>query len=198
VQARQMGGDVAGASGTSTAITATTMTDSGASWTASAFIGHLVATGTVYGVITANTTTALTIDRWYTPSSPGGAAASTPGTGNYVILPGNAPVWYMALTTDTTAEAATDTTLTSEYAVAGGGLIRKLAAYAHTTGVTSYTLTAAYTVNGSDTGLPRVIAKMGTFNSITGGNMQFEKLLPTTATMAAVGDQLTITQSITE
>lgn len=197
-QAAAMGGDLAGYTGTTTsAPTATTVTDSGASWTTNAYAGHIVVMGNnVYGVVVSNTGTVLTIDRWYTPASPGGAAATTPSTGGYIILPGNAPCWYMALSTNGTAPAATDTTLASEITTAGGGLIRKLATYAHTAGASSYSLAATFTVNGSDTGLPVTIQKIGIFNSITSGRMQFETALSATATLSAIGDQLTVTDTV--
>lgn len=194
-EARNLGGDIAGDTGTSTGTTATTLTDTGKSWPTNAWTGHLVATGSVYGVVVSNTATALTVDRWYTPGSPGGAAASTPVTGAYVILPGGAPVWYMALTANSSAPAATDTTLTGEITTSGGGLIRKLATYAHTAGASSYTLTGSYTANGSDS-LPVTVAKIGTFNSISSGQMLHETLLSATATLSASGDPLTVTQTI--
>lgn len=199
-QAAAMGGDVAGATGSTTsAPTATTVTDTGASF--GTLTGHIVVMTsgtTAYGVITSNTGTVLTIDRWYAPASPGGAAVGPPTTGTYVVLPGQAPYWYMAITTDSTNPAAGDTTLASEITTAGGGLIRKLATYAHTTGVASYSLAATYTVNASDTGLPATIAKMGIFNTLPGatGRMQFETKLGTTAVLSAIGDQLTLTDTI--
>jgi len=196
-----MGGDIAGYSGTSTATSATSLTDSGASFstTGNGLAGHTVVAAGVYGVITSNTGTVLTVDRWYTPNSPGGSAGSTPGaTSAYVVLPGQAPYWYMALSTDGTAPAATDTSLTSEINVAGAGLSRKIATYGHTIGVASYSLAATYTVNGSDTSLPRTIAKIGIFNSIVGatGKMQFETAVSPTAVMSAIGDQLTVTDTV--
>lgn len=196
IEARNLAGDTAGDTGTSTGVTATTLTDTGKSWTTNAWAGHLVATGSVYGVVVSNTATVLTVDRWYTPSSPGGAAASTPSTGTYQVLPGGAPVWYMALTANNTAPSATDTTLTGEITTAGGGLIRKLCTIAHTTGVNTYTVTGTYTANGSDS-LPVTIAKMATFNSIVSGQMLHETLLPATATLSASGDPLTVTQTVT-
>lgn len=196
IEARNLAGDIAGDTGTSTGVTATTLTDSGKAWTTNAWTGHLVTTGSVYGVVVSNTATVLTVDRWYTPASPGGAAASTPSTGVYVIPPGGAPVWYMALTANATAASATDTTLTAEITTAGGGLIRKLAVVAHTTGAATYTLTGSYTANGSDT-LPVTIAKMGTFNSITSGQMLHETLLSATATLTASGDPIVVTQTVT-
>lgn len=199
-QAQAMGGDIAGAAGTTTsAPTATTVTDSGAAF--GTYVGHMVVmtTGTnAYGVIMSGTGTVLTLDRWYTPGSPGGAAATTPTTGGYVVLPGQAPYWYMALSTDGTAPSATDTTLASEINVAGAGLSRKIATYGHTLGIASYSLAATYTVNGSDTGLPRTIQKMGIFNSIVGasGRMQFETAVSPSAVMSAIGDQLTLTDTV--
>lgn len=198
IQAAQMGGDLAGDTGTTTsAPTATTATDTGKSWTTNAWAGHLVSLGSTYGVIVSNTGTVLTVDRWYTPSSPGGSAASTPSSGVYVIMPGNAPCWYHALTADATAPGASDTTLPSEITTAAGGLKRKLATYAHTTGVASYTLTTVFTANGSDS-LPVTIAKMGCFNSVVPatGRLLFETAVSPTATLSASGDQLTLTHTI--
>lgn len=198
-----MGGDVAGFTGTATASSATTLTATATPFVASAYIGHMVATSSAgvlaYGVVTSNTTSVLTVDQWYAPASPGGAATTTPtATCTYVILPGAAPFWYMALTANATAPSASDTTLTAEITTAGGGLIRKLATYAHTTGVASYSLAATYTANGTDS-LPVTIAKIGIFNTVTGatGRMQFETLLSATATLSASGDILTVTDTVT-
>lgn len=103
----------------------------------------------------------------------------------------------MALTANTGAAVATDAVLTGEITTAGGGLIRKLGAYAHTTGAASYTITGSYTANASDT-LGVIIHKIGTFNSITGGTMAFETVLNADATISAIGDQLTVTQTVTQ
>jgi hypothetical protein len=196
-QACAMGGDLAGTTGTATATSATSLTNSGASF--GTYTGHVVVAGTVYGVIVSNTGTVLTIDQWYNPGSPGGSAGSTPGsTSSYVVLPGQAPYWYIAITTDSTAPSASDTTLPSEITTAAGGLKRKLATYAHTTGVNSFSLATTFTANGSDT-LPAVIAKAGIFNSVVPatGRMQFETLVSPTATLSASGDQLTLTDTVT-
>lgn len=202
-QAAAMGGDIAGYTGTETSTpTGTTVTDTGATWTTNAWAGHIVVDRTgVYGVIVSNTATVLTIDRWYAPASPGGAAGSTPGSaGVYVILPGQAPYWYMALTANATAALATDTTLTGEITTSGGGLIRKLATYAHTAGAASYSLAATYTVNAADVtaGLPVTINKIGIFNTLPGatGRMQFETIPNAPATLSALNDQVTITDTI--
>ncbi len=200
-QASAMGGDVAGMTGTATASSATSLTATGTPFVASAYIGHIVVTTSAamaYGVVTANTTSVLTVDQWYAPGSPGGAATTTPtATTTYTVLPGNAPYWYMALTANATAPSASDTSLTAEITTAGGGLIRKLATYAHTTGAASYSLAATFTANGSDS-LPVTLAKIGIFNSVVGaaGRMQFETLLSATATLSAVSDQVTVTDTV--
>lgn len=201
LQALTMGGDVTALAGTASATTATSLTSTG--FTASAYIGKIVIAGNsaatfVYGVITANTTTVLTVDRWYNPASPGGTAASTPSsTAPFIIAPYGAGAPFMALTANASAAAGSDTTLAGEITTAGGGLIRKLGTYAHTTGAASYTITGVFTANGTDT-LSVTIAKMGLFNSLTGGTMAFETLLNATATLSASGDQLTVTDTVTQ
>ena len=194
-----LGGDVNGFAGTATGTSSTSLTMTAAGWTSSAYIGHIVTTGAVYGVITANTGTVLTIDQWYTPGSPGGSPGTTPGNVAFAILPGNAPYMYMALTTNATAPSVSDTSLASEYSTTAGGLIRKIATYAHTGGASSYTLAATYTVNGSDTGLPYTINKIGIFNTLTNttGRMMFETALSPSATVSASGDQVTISDVVT-
>jgi hypothetical protein len=103
---------------------------------------------------------------------------------------------YIALTANTTAPSAGDTTLTAEIATAGGGLIRAAATYAHTGGTSSYTLTKTFTANGSDS-LPVTIGKIGVLNASSAGALVWETLLGTTATLSASGDNLTITDTIT-
>jgi len=190
-----MGGDVAGTTGTSTAVGTTSLTDSGASWTTNAFAGHVVSTGAVIGVILSNTGTVLTIDQWSTPGASDTAAAN-PATGTYNILPGNAPARHMALSTDSGAVGTGATTLPSEITTAGGGLIAKRSTYAHTTGAGSYSLTATFTANGSDS-LPVTVAKMGVRQSIKAAcNCLFQTLFGTAATLSASGDQITVSDSV--
>jgi hypothetical protein len=197
-----MGGDVTAFTGTATATSATSLTVA-SGFTASAYIGKIVVAGTtpgtaVYGIIVSNTTTVLTIDRWYNPLTPTGAAATTPSsTTTFIIMPYGAGAPWMALTANAGAAAGSDTTLTAEITTGGGGLIRKLGTYAHTAGVASYTITTVYTANGSDS-LPVTVAKMGLFSSITSGTMAFETLLSATATLTTSGDQLTVTDTVTQ
>jgi hypothetical protein len=103
---------------------------------------------------------------------------------------------YMALTANATAPAAGDTTLTAEITTAGGGLLRTAATYAHTTGTATYTLTKTFTANGSDA-LPVTIAKIGVLDATSAGNLVYETLLSSTATLSVSGDNVTITDTIT-
>lgn len=196
MQAAQMGGDIMGDSGTATATSATSMTDSGKAWTTNAWAGHVVVSAGVYGVIVSNTATVLTVDRWNAPATPGGAAGSTPGNVAYVILPGNAPAMFMAVSANTTAVTGTDTTLAGEITTAGGGLIRKICTYAHTASATTYTLSVTFTTTGSDS-LPVTIGKIGIFQSVANaGKSLFQTLLSPTATLSASGDQLSVTDTV--
>lgn len=188
-------GDTTGHTGTSasggSAPTATTLTDSGASWTTDQWKGHVVATGSVYGVISSNTATELTVDKWYTPSSPGGAAASTPSGGIvYVIVAGNQPAFWIALTTNSDAPSAGDTSLASELST--NGLARKAATYAHTDSTAVYTLTATWTCSGGT----QTINKIGIFNQSASGRMTYETAVSSAPTLIN-GDQLTVTDTIT-
>lgn len=199
-----MGGDTVGYTGTATNSSSTTLTATSTPWVASAYIGHIVVTTSAalaYGVITANTTSVLTVDRWYTPGSPGTGSATTPTTTTtFIILPGNAPYWYMALDTGVHTPGASDTALNTEIVTSGGGLIRKLATYAHTTSATSYSLAATFIANGSDSlGSPVTITNIGIFNTLTGstGRLQFYTPVTPTATISASGDQLTVTDTVT-
>lgn len=207
IWARALGGGQVGFAGTAssgTAPTATVLTDSGTpGWTANQWVGARVVCGGVWGNIVSNTTTALTVDRWYAPATPGGAAGATPAaSAAYVILDGNAPSWFVGISANTTAPASpsTSTSLTGEITTAGGGLVRKIAPYAHTAGANTFTLTPVFTANTSDT-LPVTVAKIGVFDSMVVGDttstMLFETLLSATATLSSSGDQLTVTETVT-
>lgn len=104
---------------------------------------------------------------------------------------------FVAITANATAPAAGDTALTGEITTAGGGLVRQTGVYAHTNGTATYTITSTFTANGSDA-LPVTIAKRGIFDQLAvGGTLVFETLVSPTATLSAVSDSLTLTDTIT-
>lgn len=103
---------------------------------------------------------------------------------------------YIALTANSSAPSASDTTLTGEITTGGGGLIRAQATYAHTGGTATATLTKTFTANGSDS-LPVTLAKIGVFNAASSGTMAYETLLSATATLSASGDNIVLTETIT-
>lgn len=215
IWARAEGGSQVGYTGTATATTATSLTGTGTPWTSNQWLGATVVAGAVFGQIVSNTSSALTIDRWYNFATPGGAAGTTPsGTTVFAILSGNAPAWFVALSNSNTAPGATDTSLGGEIVngtpsgennVIGSaptGLLRQIAPYAHTAGTNTFTLTPVYTVNSNESGiLPITIYKIGVFTSIvstnTASTLMFETALSTSATLSAVGDTLTLTETVT-
>lgn len=198
-QAMGIGDAHYGETGTATSTSATSLTNTGASFPN--YANHMVVAGTTYGVIASNTGTVLTIDKWYTVASPGGAAASTPsGTSNYVILPTPPGAAWIALTanTATPSTGGGDTSLTGEITTAGGGLVRAFATPSHTAGTNTYVLTKTFTANGSDS-LPVTIAKIGVFCNATQGattGLVFETLLSTTVTLSASGDNVQISETV--
>lgn len=196
-------GKSTGAKGTATGSGATSLTDSGATFGTTAFIGSLVVAqpasgGLVYANILSHTGTVLTVDRWYDATAPGGAAGTTPSTtGQYVILLTSNAAMYMGLTANATAVASGDTVLPSEITTGGGGLIRKICTLTHTAGASTGTAVAVFTANGSDS-LPVTVAKMGLSHSLLStANQLLQTLLNATATLTTSGDQLTVTDTIT-
>jgi hypothetical protein len=197
---RALGGATVGATGTSTATSSTSMTDSGASWTSNAYAGQRVQCGTAYAMIKSNTATVLTVDRWYTPSNPGGSAASTPGaTTAYMILDGNAPAWFVAMTSTNITPAAGDTALSGEITTASSGFLRKIATYAHTAAASTFTITVVDTATASDS-FPTTLYAIGVFASMVVNATPFmlaESSLNASATVNAVNDQVTVTETVT-
>lgn len=197
-QSRVMAGDTltgAQLQGTASATTATSLTTTGL--TASALVDHIIAVGansagagsTVYGVITANTTTVITVDRWYNPTTPAGSAGTTPNaTAQYQVLPGSAPAAYLALSSTVQSGAAGDTTLAGELST--NGFSRAYwSTYAHTAAVASYTLTKFFTATGTST-----INSEAIFNASAGGSMPFISAETSPPTLVS-GD--TLTQNVT-
>jgi hypothetical protein len=200
-----------GTTGTATASSATSLTggtETGASHSSNDSAGQTVVitapSGDAgkYAIIASNTsgtTPVYTVDRWYTPSNPGGAAATTPSaTATYVIMQGGQPSVYVGLSTSTATPAAGDTTLASEITTSGGGLIRKIGSVTHTAGAATVLNTAVFTANGSDS-LPVTVGKAGLSQSITSGySNSYQTLVSPTATLSASGDQLTLSWTFTE
>jgi len=208
-QAITMGGDVAfGDTGTASASSATTLTDSGKSWTTNAWAHHIVAVGpnasgtgsTVFAPVLSNTGTVLTVDQWYTAAATiGGAAGTTPNaTGKYQILGGGMPLRFIALSNDSGAPAATDTALASE--ITSNGLGRAEATYAHTavSGGTSSTVSSVYTLAKTFTATGTQSAqKAAVFYSVVAstGTPMFENTF--TSVSMINGDTVAVTWTIT-
>jgi hypothetical protein len=178
--------------------TATTFTATGTPWTVNQLAGMRVVfpvtgltTRPVYGNIISNTTSVGTVDGWWDASTE--AIGTTPaGTNAFLIVPGNGPGRYMAITQDAAAAAAGDTALAGE--ITTGGCARALATYGHTLGTNTYTLVKAFSVTGT---FP-AIHKMAIFLVGTGiaGPMLFESVLNADANVVP-GDTLTITETVT-
>jgi hypothetical protein len=212
------GGGHVGAIGVGSAATSTGFTVSGTpGWASNELVGLRVvmysttSNNMVWGNITANgtgTNPTVTVDQWYVAATPGGSAGTTPTTPwAFMVLDGGyVSSWFCALATGANSPAATDTTLAtnSNTEVVSGtvsGMGRKIAPYAQTSGVASraITLTPVWTAGG--TGLPITVTTLGVFVSMvvgTAATMKFETTLtPSSATISATGDQLTVTETVT-
>lgn len=147
----------------------------------------------VYGVIVSNSATVLTIDGWYDPTSTSGVVGTTPNaTCSYVVLPGQNPAAWLAVTQNAVAPTSADTTLTAELTTSDW--IRAVGTYAHTAATTTYTLTKLFTSTSTVT-----INKEAVFgaNGTTGGGvMPFESAEPSPPTLVS-GDTLAQTITVT-
>lgn len=189
--------------GSATATTATSLTNSGASFPTSGqgLAGAIVAAGPrgtsssgevpVFGVIVSNTGTALTIDQWYSAGTM--AVGTTPNaTCTYQVLPGQMPAVFLAVTSDATSPTSADTTLTSEATT--NGFARAVGTYAHTAAATTYTLTKVFTASGTLTVNKEAV--FGAANTTAGGVMPFESAEPSPPTLVS-GDTLTQVVTVT-
>lgn len=190
-------------SGNATAASATSLTNSGASFATAGqgLAGRLVVAGPnnsgtgsrVFGVIVSNTATVLTVDKWYDPGNPDETVTGTTpnATSNYVVVPGQFPASYIAVTENATAPSASDTTLTAE--LTADGFARALGTYSHTAAATTYSLQNVFNATGT-----RTINKTALFGSavVAQGVMPFESAMPSPPTLVS-GDQLTETYTIT-
>jgi hypothetical protein len=96
---------------------------------------------------------------------------------------------YIALSSNTDAPAAGDTTLAGE--ITTGGLARSQGDYAHTNGQNTFTVTETFTASATHSN----IQKAGLFTASSGGTMVAENTF--SSVTLADGDQLTITWTIT-
>jgi len=187
---------------TTSASTATTMTDSGGAFntpTTNQYVGWRVyqpitgiTTAPVYGNIGSQTATVLTVDQWWTPTD---GTGGNPASGNsYVIWPACVPR-FMAMSA-TAGTSASHTALAGEES-GGVGLNRSKATYAHTAATATYTMQVIYTLTGTPTGNPQVNMGLFTASTLTAaGILVFETALNQSATVGN-GDTLTVTDTIT-
>lgn len=104
---------------------------------------------------------------------------------------------YMGLSANTTDPVIGDTSLTGEITTSGGGLVPQSVGYSHTNGQLTFVNSATFTANGSDS-LPVTIAQIcGRTASGGGGTMRYREKLTSTAAIAASGDALTVTYTLT-
>jgi hypothetical protein len=97
---------------------------------------------------------------------------------------------WIGLTANATAPASGDTTLAGE--ITSGNLARAQGTYAHTPGAATYTLTKSYTSDQSIT-----IAKMGLFTASSSGTMFAENLLSPSPAVLEIGDNVSLTNTVT-
>ena len=100
---------------------------------------------------------------------------------------------YIAVSNSTATPLATDTTCSNELATYG--LTRTIGTYSHTTGTNTQTITASFIYSTS--AHTTTISKVCMFNALTGGTLFAESLLSPTATLSAIGDNLTIQWTFT-
>lgn len=147
-----------------------------------------ITTAPVYGNIVSNTTSVITIDKWWTAAD--GTGTTPASTNSFIIMPGGISACrFMALSTNASAASASDTVLANEVTSNGGA--RVLATYAHTMGTATSTLTNTFTASGTIT----AIHKAGIFTCLTSAGadpMIFETAFSVDATLAS-GDTLAVT-----
>lgn len=198
------------ATGSATASSATTLTNSGAAFPTSAVVtgatgglaGQIVAAATtagstVYGVILSNTATVLTVDRWVTAAAPFTTGTTPDATAKYQIIQGMAPAWYMALSSTAITVGATDVVLSGELTT--NGFSRAAATtITHTLAAASYSLAKTFTASGTSTinseAIMTATGAAGVGAAATSGVMVFESLEPSPPTLVS-GD--TLAQTVT-
>lgn len=183
-------GHATGTGGTATGTSATSLTNTGATFGTDVFKGWRVycpvaAIGTkpVYGNISSHTGTVITVDQWWTDADITGTTPSA--TNGYLVLASNV-FRFLGLTSDAGAASAADTVLASEITTNGGS--RALATFAHSDATATFTLVKAFSFSGTLT----AIHKMGLLTGLTSGVLGFETVLNADATVVN-GDSMTVT-----
>lgn len=159
----------------------------------------------VWGYITGNTGTALTVDQWYSATSTTGGAGTTPTTSGgssttgiaYLILPGQMSAAWLAVSVSTFTPSTADTSLNSQGAeLAASGFNRAVGTYAHTAAASTYTLVHLWTATGTVTINNEGVSGAATLVSNNGGVFPFESAEPTPPTLVS-GDTLQNTITVT-
>ncbi len=197
------------AQGNATSTSTTSLTAaSGFPTSANGLAGQIVVAGPnasgagskVYGVITSNSATVLTVDQWYDPTSTTGAAGAQPNaTCSYVVVPGQGPASWLAVTDSVFSPATSDQSLNTQGTeLASAGFSRAVASWAHTHAASTYTLVHLWTASGTKTinneGVSGAATILTTPNF--GGVFPFESAEPSPPTLVS-GDTLTNTITVT-
>jgi hypothetical protein len=203
----------ASAQGTATSTGSTSLTNTGATFPTSGqgLAGCIVVAGAnssgtgavVYGVITKNTATVLTVDQWYSGTSTSGAAGSTPnGTAQYMILPGQNPAAWLCLSASSFTPNTADVYLGSQNSGAElttNGFSRAVGTYSHTAAGSTFSLVYMWTASGTETINNEGISGAAAYSTSSpqyGGVFPFESAEPSPPTLVS-GDTLQNTCTIT-
>lgn len=192
-------GNPTGKDGALTASSATSATPAGGGLTTDQYKGWRVfcpvtglTTAPVYGNIGSNSTTVLTVDGWWVGTSDTMTGTTPAATNGYHIQPCN-EFRFMAVTADTGAPAAGDTTLAAEQTA--NGLGRAKTVYAHTGGTGTYTAQFSYSVTGGPVTVHKG-ALLSAANATAAGVMGFEANLNNDAIVNNL-DTLQVTATVT-
>lgn len=201
------------ATGTATASSATSLTNSGAAFPTAAVVtgatgglaGQIVSAAggggsTVYGVILSNTATVLTVDRWVSAANPFATGTTPSATAVYSVIQGMAPAWYMALSTTVQSGAAGDVVLAGEITTAGLGRTNATS-ITHTVAAATYSLVKTFTASSTigpinSEAIFTATGAAGVGAAATSGIMVFENAEPSPPTLVNL-DTLQQTVSIT-
>lgn len=199
-----------GVSGAATSTSATSLTNTGAAFPTTGgpntgLQGQIVVcpVAGVYGTITANTATALTVDQWTSFASATGAAGSTPAaTAVYAVLPWAGTALWAGLSTNAAAAAAGDVLRSADGLFADGttgaaateqnanGLVRTFIPPTFPS-PGQITLANTWTYTGSSS-VAITKAVLCNTKPVVGSLLVLETLTNATATLSANGDTVAL------